>query len=72
MKMSKQKVLLVLNPVMALVLLALAITAMLHVQIPYNIYRILHPGLGYTFLTGVVLHVILNWSWIRTMLLKRK
>ena len=69
--MNKQKVLKIVNSVMAADFILLAGTALSDDIIPKEIYQIVHPILGYTFLVCVLSHVYLNWNWIKTNMLKK-
>ena len=69
--MNKQKVLKIVNSVMAADFILLAVTALSDDIIPKEIYQIVHPILGYAFLVCVLSHVYLNWNWIKTNILKK-
>lgn len=69
---NKSQILRILNPVIAVDFFCLVCTALLHGVIPYEIYGILHPVLGYILTAGIVCHLILNWSWIKSNYLSKK
>jgi hypothetical protein len=69
--MTKQQLLKPVNAIMACVLLCLACTALLDDAIPREVYAVVHPVLGYTFLACVASHVFLNWSWIKNTMFKK-
>jgi hypothetical protein len=56
---------------MAVDFIFLASTALLDDVIPRDIYKVLHPVLGYVLLICVVSHVVLNWAWIKSNILKK-
>jgi len=56
---------------MVLDFLCLLLTALLNGVISWDVYRIVHPVLGYIFAVCVAFHVFLNWSWIRNTLFKK-
>ncbi len=68
--MNKQKSLRVINVLIAILILLLAGTAAFNETIPYNIYSKIHPLIGYLLATFVLLHVYLNFSWIKANYLK--
>ena len=69
---NKSKILRILNPVIAVDFICLVCTALLNDVIPYEIYGILHPVLGYILTAGIVCHLILNWSWIKSNYFSKK
>jgi hypothetical protein len=69
--MTKQQLLKPVNAIMACVFLCLACTALLDDVIPRQVYEVVHPVLGYTFLACVASHVFLNWTWIKNTMLKK-
>ncbi len=70
--MKKQSVLVVVNSALFVDFLLLIVSALLRLRIPYEIYRVGHPVLGYTLLALVISHIILNFNWIRANILKKK
>ena len=69
--MKRMKVLKVLNPVIAILILNQAITGIFHKAIHYETYEWLHGGGGIVTLIAIILHVILNWNWVRSSFLKK-
>ncbi len=69
--MKKLQTLKIVNTVLAIAFLTLGTTALLHDYIPYNTYRRIHPLAGYTLSALVVIHVILNYGWIKKNILKK-
>jgi predicted ferric reductase len=68
--MSKQGVLKVVNP---LLFAAWAVQAMTGVLLKAGIlsfdsFRLVHPRVGYAVVVLGLIHLILNWSWIRSVL----
>jgi hypothetical protein len=64
--MNKQKVLKVVNILMAIDLIALVTTAMLDETLPPEVFARVHPLLGLILVTFVIIHLILNFSWIKS------
>jgi hypothetical protein len=65
--MQKTKILKILNPMLAVLLIFQLVSGLLPAIVPYDVHRIVGILLG----GGVGLHLILNWPWIRANLLKR-
>ena len=64
--MLKMKVLKVIIPIMALALISQAITGLNHKKIDDEVFEKIHFGGALLLLALVLVHVILNWSWIIT------
>jgi hypothetical protein len=64
--MNKARILKILNPLLALLLVFQLISGLLPTLVPYEVHR----WAGILLAAGVALHVALNWSWIRANLLK--
>jgi len=63
--MNKQKFLKPINTIMAIDFILLDGTALSDDIIPKDIYKIVHPIIGYVFLFCVLSHVFLNWNWVK-------
>ncbi|MFA6856497.1 MAG: hypothetical protein WCR31_04740 [Treponema sp.] len=70
--MTKAKFLKIVNPLLAVDFLCLIGTALLDDVIPREIYGVIHPVFGYIFAVGLIVHVFLNWNWIKTTYFKKK
>ena len=74
--MNRVKALRVVNVLLFLVFLGIAIsgtTAFLFPGlIPYSTFRLAHPLTGITFVALVVVHLVLNFNWIKANYLKKK
>lgn len=68
--MNKQKALKIVNTIMVIDFAVIAITAILHeIIIPTGIYDIVHAVPGFLLLALVIIHVYLNWAWVRKNIL---
>ena len=70
--MSKTKALKILNPILALLFLSQACTGLLHSSIYYKVYDVVHGGGGIALIVAGLLHIYLNWAWVRSNFFKRK
>lgn len=70
--MTKAKLLIIINPLMAADFICLIGTALLDDVIPREIYGVIHPIFGYIFAVFLVAHVFLNWNWIKSSYSKKK
>ena len=74
--MDRQKLLKVVNPVMALAFLSSAAGGLTRFfapsVIPYDTFRKIHPIFGLVLVACVICHLVLNWNWIKAVYLKKK
>jgi hypothetical protein len=69
--MSKKTSLKIINIIIALLIINQAITAIFSGLIGPDLFEILHEGGGVILLMGVILHIVLNWGWVRSSFFKR-
>jgi len=69
--MNKTKALKVLNPMLGVLVLNQALVGLLHDALPRGVFEVMHEGGGVLLVLGVILHLILNWSWVRANFLKK-
>ena len=69
--MNKPKLLKSINITLASFVLLLIITVFLHDFIDYTIFSKLHPIIGMLFILCVIIHVILNWNWVKNSLFNK-
>ena len=62
----------VVNVILALVFLNQAATGLLRDSLSREAFVILHQNAGIVLVACVVVHVVLNWNWVRSALLKRR
>ena len=72
MTLKKQNLLKVINPIIGILMLIQAGSGIFHQSIPYEIFEKVHGSAGLLLAAGVMIHIILNWSWFRTAFSKRK
>ena len=70
--MNKQKALKMINVLLILDFLGLVSTVVLNDVIPRELFFRLHPAFGITLVVLVIIHVILNFTWIKTTYFKTK
>ncbi len=63
--MKRNSALKVLNPILGVLLVSQIATGLFGASIPYETFETVHEGGGILLGVVVVLHVILNWNWIR-------
>lgn len=63
--MKKNKVLKILNPILGVLLINQVLIGLMARILPYRVFEVLHKGGGIVFAIIAILHVILNWSWIK-------
>lgn len=54
-----------LNPLLALLMLNQIATGVLGGMLSPGVFAVMHKGGGIVFAVGAILHVVLNWSWVR-------
>ncbi len=70
--MKPYKLLKVINVILLLVFFALITTVVLHEVIPWGIFIVIHPLLGLLLVLLVIIHLILNFSSIKSTYFKSK
>ena len=69
--MMRTFVLKIVNPILGVLLLNQVLTGLLHDMLPHNAYEVLHEGGGIVFAIAALLHVVLNWNWIKANFLRK-
>lgn len=70
--MQKNRILKILNPLLAVLLISQIASGMLGMRLSYEVFNVVHKGGAFVLLACVVLHIILNWSWIRATYFKKR
>ena len=60
------------NPLLAIVFIVQVLTGIFHEPIGYETFAFIHPRAGVFLLLLAVLHLYLNWNWIKSSYLKKK
>ena len=69
--MKSNTILKILNPILGILFLNQIFTGFFHDSLSHEAFEILHEGGGILLTIAVILHVTLNWNWIRVNILKR-
>jgi len=69
--MKKTAALKVVNVLLLLVFLSQVGSAFTRTVLPYELFHILHGYGGFLLLILVVVHVALNWNWVKNQLWTR-
>lgn len=63
--MKRNTMLKILNPVLGVLLANQILTGVFRGALPREAFEVMHEGGGYVFAAAAVLHVILNWNWVK-------
>lgn len=69
--MTRTSALKIVNPILGVFLLNQVITGLLRDMLSREAYEVLHEGGGIVFALVTLLHVVLNWNWIRANFLRK-
>lgn len=69
--MNKKTGIKIVNIIIAVLILNQAASAILRGLIGREAFEVLHEGGGILLLMGIILHVILNWGWVRVQYFKK-
>ena len=67
--MNKRNLLKIVNILLAVLILNQASTGLLHGILPRDAFEFLHEGGGVTIFIAALVHVYLNWAWVKANLL---
>ncbi len=70
--MKSHSALKILNPILALLFLNQIIVGLFHVNLPHSTFKILHQGGGIILAAAALLHMILNWNWVKVNFIKKE
>ena len=69
--MNKQKALKVINPIMFLLVLYQGVTGFFRMSM-YEHFKLVHPIAGALLLVFAIVHLSLNWPWVKSQYSSRK
>jgi hypothetical protein len=67
--MNKRNLLKIVNVLLAILILNQATTALIHDLLPKDAFEFLHEGGGVTMFLLALVHVYLNWAWVKANIL---
>ena len=67
--MQKNTTFKILNPILAVFTVSQGLSATFRDDLSLEVFQWVHKGGGTLLLVGIGLHVVLNWSWVRTNVL---
>ncbi|MCJ7526190.1 MAG: DUF4405 domain-containing protein [Candidatus Aminicenantes bacterium] len=70
--MKKNTQLKVLNALLTLLMVSQALSGFLHDRLPEETFEHIHILGGVLIVIGVILHVLLNWGWVRLNYFKKR
>jgi hypothetical protein len=72
MATKKQTALKVVNPLLMLLVINQVLAGTFHLYLSNRAFTILHKWGGFLFAALCIVHVVLNWSWIKAQFLQPK
>ena len=70
--MNKRNLLKIVNVILAILILNQATTALLHDLLSRDAFEFLHEGGGVILFLAALVHVYLNWAWVKANILPGK
>jgi hypothetical protein len=68
--MNRTNTLKYINPVIAILIVSQLLSALLSEILPPKIFDVWHKGGGLLLFIGILLHLILNWGWVKSTYFK--
>lgn len=65
--MDKNKALKLLNPLLLVLFACQAGTGIFHSYLPHELFEEVHSACGMVFSAAAVLHLALNWVWVKSV-----
>ena len=72
MAIKKQTALKIVNPLLGLFIINQALTGTFHLYLSNRVFRFLHEWSGLALFVLSILHVVLNWGWIKAQFLQQR
>jgi len=69
--MNRTNMLKYINPVIAILIVSQLISALLSDILSKEIFEAWHKGGGLLLFIGILVHLVLNWRWVKSTYLKR-
>ena len=70
--MKKNTILKITNPILIILVITQALSAVLHGNISYEIFQFMHKGGGVLLLVLIALHIVLNFRWFKSNFLPKQ
>lgn len=61
----KNQILKILNPALVVLFINQVLLGLLNDILPHKLFEVLHGGGGMVFAVLVLLHLMLNWGWVK-------
>jgi drug/metabolite transporter (DMT)-like permease len=68
--MNRTNMLKYINPIIAILIVNQLLSALFSDILPDEIFKAWHKGGGILLLIGVLLHIVLNWGWVKSTYFK--
>lgn len=68
--MKKITALKIINPLIAILILNQIFTGLFLQFVHHEVFEIIHEGSGIVLFIGVLIHLALNWNWVKTSYFK--
>jgi len=63
--MKKNELHKILNPILLVLMVSQAVTGLSHAKLSHEAFEFIHEGGGILLLVLIILHLILNFNWIK-------
>jgi hypothetical protein len=63
--MKRNAALKILNPILGLLLVCQLATGFFHEALPHELFEVVHEGVAIALAVAALLHLSLNWNWVR-------
>ncbi len=70
--MNKNLLLKIINPILLILFISQACSGLFHHSLSHKMFEIVHEGGGIILVGISLVHLILNWGWVRGNFLKIK
>lgn len=67
----KNRLLKIINPLIGLLMVNQFVTALFHTSIPFEVFAIIHGYAGFLLFSLILVHITLNWSWLKANYFKK-